>query len=482
VTAVQQPAIAIGRAIPIGAPATVTAAPAPSPAAAARRRLILEGPIGATLLRLAAPNLVVNVVLISITTSVDAHFVGQLGPDALAGLALVFPLLMLMQQMANFSMGGAIASSVARAIGAGRREDASALAMHGVWIACAAAVLFTTVFLLGGPSLYRMMGGNGAILAAALEYSNAIFAGALAYWLLSALTSIVRGTGQVALLAWVYVGAEVLHLGLVPLLVFGGGPIPALGITGAGIATVMAFSISSAVLAGYLMSGRTAIMLRPASIERSYLREILRVGIPLSLQPILNNVALASLTAWAGLLGAATLAGFGAAVRLEYLMYPVVFGLGAAVVAMVGTNIGAGKLARAVRIAWTAAAIAAVVTGVIGFAAWLWPRSWIFLFTSAPDAVAAAITYLSVVAFAYPFIGMNTLTQAFQAMGRTRWPLLAVTARALVIAGGGWIAIVVIGSGALGLAIVTVAGLAIAGSVIAVAFWRQASREVGEKS
>src|SRR5215467_4964968 len=84
----------------------------PAPAAASRRRLLLEGPIVATLLRLAAPNVVVNVVLIAVTATVDAHFVGRLGPGALAGISLVFAVIMLMQQMANSSMGGAIASAV----------------------------------------------------------------------------------------------------------------------------------------------------------------------------------------------------------------------------------------------------------------------------------------------------------------------------------------------------------------------------------
>ena len=212
---------------------SITAIQAPSPAAVTRTRLLLEGPIVPTLLRLAAPNLVVNVVLITITTSVDAHFVGRLGSVELAGLALVFPLLMLMQQMANFSMGGALAGAVARAIGAGRREDAGALVVHGLVIAAVVAAAFSGVFLMAGPALYALMGGSGAVLAAAIEYSNAIFAGALAYWVLSTLTSVVRGTSQVAVLAWVYVAAEVLHIGLVPLLVFGWGPVPALDVTGA---------------------------------------------------------------------------------------------------------------------------------------------------------------------------------------------------------------------------------------------------------
>ena len=283
---------------PVPSPAT------PSPAAVARTQLLLRGPIVPTLLRLAAPNLVVNVVLITVVTSVDAHFIGRLGAEALGGLALVFPLLMLMQQMANFSMGSAITSAVARAIGAGRREDAASLAVHGLIIAGLVAAVFTAAFLLGGRALYAFMGGSGAILSAAVEYSNAIFAGALAYWVLSTLTSVVRGTGQVGVLAWTYVAAEVLHIGLVPLLMFGWGPVPALGITGAGIATVVSFSASSAFLAAYLVSGRTAVRLslRTFRPERKLFRDILRTGAPMSLQPILNNLTLGMLTFYAGTL------------------------------------------------------------------------------------------------------------------------------------------------------------------------------------
>src|SRR4029077_7234471 len=176
---------------------TQSATPA-TKSGSARTRLLLEGPIVATLLRLAAPNVVVNVVLSAVTATVDAHFVGRMGADALAGLSLVFPLIMLMQQMANSSMGGAIASAIARAIGAGRHADASALVVHGVIVAAATAAIFALVLLIGGSAIYRLMGGSGTAHAAALEYSNAIFAGALAYWLLSTLTSIVRGAGQAA--------------------------------------------------------------------------------------------------------------------------------------------------------------------------------------------------------------------------------------------------------------------------------------------
>jgi Na+-driven multidrug efflux pump len=271
---------------------TQPARPAPAQRVS-RTRLLLEGPIVSTLLRLAAPNVVVNVVLIAVTATVDAYFVAKLGPDALTGLALVFPLIMLMQQMANSSMGGAVASSVARAIGAGRDGEAAAFIVHGVVIAVGMAAVFAAVLLLGGPAIYALMGGFGGAHAAALEYSNAIFAGALAYWLLSTLTSVVRGAGQAAVLAVVYLAAEALHILLVPLFMFGAGPLPPLGITGAGLATVTSFTASSAVLAWYVATGRTAIRVSLGSVrlEKRLFVDILRVGAPMSLQPILNNLA-----------------------------------------------------------------------------------------------------------------------------------------------------------------------------------------------
>jgi putative MATE family efflux protein len=460
----------------------ITATPSPKPGTS-RTRLLLEGPVVRTLLQLAAPNVVVNVVLIAVTATVDAHFVGQIGSSALAGISLVFPLIMLMQQMANSSMGGAIASAIARAIGAGRHADASALVIHGMVIAIGMAVLFASVLLVGGPAIYTLMGGTDDTLASALEYSNAIFAGALAYWVLSTLTNVVRGAGQAAVLAVVYLAAEVLHIALVPTLMFGMGPLPPLGITGAGVATVASFTASSAVLAWYITSGRTPTRLsfRDLRFDRRLFVEILRVGAPMSLQPVLNNLALATLTGFVAALGAAQLAGFGAAVRLEYLLYPLAFGLGAGVIAMVGTNIGAGNVKRAERIAWTA--LAASVTGCIGVFGATSPATWISLFTSDAEVHRLGAGYLVISSLAYPFLGLGlTLASAFQAAGRPVWPVLAITSRALVVAGGGWIAVHLTEAGLTGLAVVAASGLVVYGTGLMIAFhvglWKTpASRE-----
>jgi len=448
---------------------TATALASP---AAARTRLLLEGPIVSTLLKLTPANLVVNVVLIAVTASIDAHFVGQLGLEPLAGLSLVFPFMMLMQQMANASMGGAIAAAVARAIGAGRRDDATALVIHALVIACVAGALFSALFLLAGPLIYGVLGGRGTVLAAALDYSTAIFAGAAIYWLLGALTSVVRATGRVALLAYVYVGAEVLHFVLVPLLVFGAGPIPAFGVAGAGIATVTSFATSSLVLACYLASGRSSVTLsfRGMRFQRAMFGDILKIGVPMSMLPLFNNVALAALTAYAGLLGTTALAGFGIGVRLEYLLYPINFGLGAGVLAMVGTNIGARQYERAGQIAWIGTGLSTIVMWLIGVVAITAPALWTGLFTADPEIRQAAAAYLGVVGMAYIFIAPNTLMSAFQSTRQPQFPLMASLARLVVVLVGGWIATQVFEPSLFGLAVVTLAGLVALGSVLTLAF------------
>src|SRR5881398_1371960 len=134
------------------------AAPATAPHFDARTRLLLEGPIVSTLLRLATPNVLVMFVQASVGL-IETYFVGKLGTEALAGVTLVFPVLMLMQMMSGGAMGGGISSAIARALGAGRRADADALALHALAIGSVFGLGFTLAVMAGGPRLYGAMGG-----------------------------------------------------------------------------------------------------------------------------------------------------------------------------------------------------------------------------------------------------------------------------------------------------------------------------------
>jgi putative MATE family efflux protein len=427
----------------------VAAAPALSP----RTRRLLEGPVAPTLLRLAAPNVVVMVLQAAVST-LDAVFVGWLGSDALAGVSLVFPLVMLMQTMSAGGMGGGVASSVARALGGGRRAEADALAGHALVIAVVMAAAFTLLLGLGGPALYRAMGGDGAVLASAALYSRVLFGGALAYWLFNTLGSVIRGTGNMAFPASVMAGSGLVYLALSPALILGWGPLPRLGIAGAAAASVTSFSLGSLALLGFLLSGRSLVRptLRGLRLRRALFWEILRVGAPGSLNTILTNLTVVLLTALVGPFGATALAGYGLGARLEYLLIPIVFGLGSGLVTMVGTSVGAGHRARAQRVAWIGAAIAASITGTIGILAALFPHAWLGLFTSDPQVLAAGTRYLRIVGPGYGFFGAGlALYFASQGAGRLLWPLLSGAARLAIAAAGGWVATRWLGAGLPGL-------------------------------
>jgi putative MATE family efflux protein len=441
-------------------------------------RRLLEGPIASTLLRLAAPNVVVLAVQTAVNV-LEAYFVSGLGTDALAGVSLVFPLIMLMQTMSAGGMGGGVASAIARALGAGRRADADALAVHSLVIAAAMAALFTGGMLVGGPALFHFMGGREGALAAAVSYSTVIFGGALSAWMFNILGSIVRGTGNMMLPAAVVVAGGVLVIPFSPALIYGAGPLPALGVVGAGLAMVAYYSAGSAVLAAYLLSGRGLVSLggRWSRLSRELFWEILRVGAPGAFNTVQTNLTQILLTASVGAFGTAALAGYGMGARLEYLQIPLVFGMGSALVTMVGTNVGAGQRARAQRVAWVGAGVAAGVTGTVGLLGALAPHLWLGLFSEEPAVLAAGSTYLRVVGPTYGFFGLGlALYFASQGAGRLLWPVLGGSARLAVAVVGGWLVVHAMGGSLAALCAMMALAFVVFGTTIALAIragaWR----------
>jgi len=408
-----------------------------------RTRVLLEGPIVRTLLRLATPNVLVMFVQASVGL-IETYFVAKLGTYALAGVALVFPVLMLMQMMSAGAMGGGISSAIARALGAGRRADADALVVHALAIAIGFGLLFMLAVLGGGRWLYSAMGGSGASLTAALTYSNVVFSGAILIWVFNSLANVIRGTGNMAVPAVITsVGAAAL-IPLSPCLIFGWGPFPRLGVAGGAVAVIAYYVVGSIALVVYLRAGRSVVRLSFVDVRFrwSLFRDILRVGALAALVTVQTNLTIAIATGFVGRFGPAAIAGYGTGSRLEYLLVPLVFGLGGPLVAMVGTNIGAGQRDRALRAAWIGAGIAAGLTEIIGLSAAAVPHAWLSLFDTDPAMLDAGSRYLRAVGPFYGLFGLGmALYFASQGAGRLSWPLLANLTRLAIAAGGGWLAL-----------------------------------------
>ncbi|MBN8945099.1 MAG: MATE family efflux transporter [Rhizobiales bacterium] len=430
---------------------------------------MLHGPILPVLLRLAVPT--VTVLLVQTLVSVaETYYVGFLGTDALAGVALVFPVLLLMTMMSNGGIGGGVSSAVARAIGAGRRDDADALVFHAVVLAVAFGLFFTAAALLGGPTLYRALGGSDGALSAALLYSGVVFGGSIPIWIVNLLAAALRGVGNVKVPALVTLISAGVVVVLSPVLILGFGPVPGLAIMGAGLALNLYYVGASAVLLRYMASGRGGVTLKRMPFEARLFRDIMSVGTLSALNTLQANLTIVLVTGAVGLFGVDALAGYGIASRLDHVLIPLIFGLGTAVLTMVGVNIGAGDTARAKRVAWTGALLAGAVTTSVGVVVALFPRAWLGLFSHDPAVLDAGTLYLRTVGPFYGCVGLGMILYfASQGAKRVTLPFFAGTARLLIAAGLGWIVVAHFGGGLTALFITVAAGTAMFGVVNALA-------------
>jgi putative MATE family efflux protein len=407
-----------------------------------RTRGLLEAPLVPLLLRLAAPNILLMLAQ-SATGLIETYFVGKLGTDALAGVSIVFPGVMLMQMISAGSMGGGISSSVARALGSGRRDDASALVWHALIINGVLGLICSAGVLTFGEPLYRALGGTGGSLRAALDYSNVIYAGAILLWFMNALASVIRGTGNMLVPGVVICGGALLLIPISPALIFGWGPFPRMGVSGGAVALVGYYLLGIVLQAGYLMAGRSVI--RPTfrvRLQKRLFGAILKIGALASTTSIQTNLTIMLTTGMVGVFGPAALAGFGTGSRLEYLMVPIAFGVGGPLVAIVGTNIGAGQRQRALKAAWVGGAIGFALTETVGIAAAIWPVAWLSLFDTDPAMLLTGSHYLHVVGPFYGFFGLGlVLYFASQGAGRLLWPVAAQFFRLVVAVGGSSLAL-----------------------------------------
>lgn len=423
-----------------GSPLGERAAAAAS-ARAAKTKLLLEAPIGPTLSRLAAPNIVAMFAMAS-TSIAEGYFAGVMGVSALAGLALVFPFVMLVQMLSAGAMGGAISSAVARALGSGDAARAQRLMLNALVIVVLAAAFFAVLFAGIDRALFSLLGGTGEGLEAALDFARIFFPGCLALWLCHGTLSVVRGTGNMVLPS---VTLLLVSLGSVPLsgaLALGWGPFPELGMSGLALGVVLAYAIGAVAMILYVASGRIGLNARKAlgRLDPALFWDILRVGLIASVSALQTVLTIVVMVGLVGQFGESALAGYGLGTRLEFLMIPIVFGIGAAMTAMVGANIGAGQRKRALSVAWRGSLGAAAIVGVIGLFFAIWPDLWLKIFLGGGESAAldAGRTYFHIAA---PFYGFFAIGLGFyfagQGAGKVFWPVAAGVTRMIVAVGGG---------------------------------------------
>jgi putative MATE family efflux protein len=411
--------------------------PPPEPAA---KDALLDGPILRTLLFLAWP----NVIALSAGTCVvvaETSYIGRLGVESLAAMALLFPFVILTMTMSGGAMGGGVASSVARALGAGDIERASALAAHALLIGICFGLAFMLLMLIFGPYLLKLLGGKGNVLAQAIGYAQIFFGGAVIPWLMNTMAGVLRGTGNMKLPSTMILSSAVCQIVFGGTLGLGLGPIPQFGMRGVAAGALMAYLISISVMGWYLFSGRARVVpkIRGLRIRAAMFFDILKVGAVSCFSPLQSVLTISIFTHMLAGFGTAVLAGYGIGARLEFMLTSVAFAVGIASVPMIGMAVGAERIARARRIAWTAGLISFVSVGAIASIIAVFPDLWVNIFTDDANVREASRRYLATAAPCYAFIGL-AMSMYFSSQGAAKvvGPVLAQSARLVFIGLGGW--------------------------------------------
>jgi putative MATE family efflux protein len=399
-----------------------------------RTEQFLKDPIFPLLIKMSAPNTVAFLIN-AVVVLAEFWFISQLGITPLAAVTLAFPAIMLTQQMAFGSLGGAVTSSIARSLGAADKPRAEKLLWHSLYISCFGALAFLIIFFIFGEPLLRILGGTGALLEESLAYCFVYLLGAIVVWLSGSLTAALRGMGDMqfpAVLTVICAGIQVFFSAGFILGSFG---LPKLGLVGSAWSMIVTSGFMALVTLIKISSPSSPVRLKlkRLTIERELFVDIFSVALPASLSPIMTVATVLLLTGLIGQFGTSAIAGYGIGSRVEFLLIPIVFGIGTAMTAIVGTNIGAKNIKRAEKIGMVGATTAGLLSAVIGLALALTPNLWISIFTSDPETLLVTKQYIQILGVCYVFQGYGlSLYFASQGANAMKWPIIITAIRLIV--------------------------------------------------
>lgn len=397
---------------------------------------LIGKPLGPMMFRMAVPG-VIGAILFSCFAIVEAAWLRRIGTDALAAVAMVFPLLMLAAMFSQGAIGGAVAGSIARALGAGDQERARSILMCAIVIAIVGGALMYLLILWLGPWLYQRTTSNPLVAVAAEQYAAIVFAAMPAFWLIGMLSSVLRGSGDMvrpaivaAVLVLSYAGFAAVFLTDTELTLDS-------AMRRAGWALVLSFVTASIAAICFIVQPTQPVQLKFSSLRLSTMSAILRQGLIASSQSFMTFGYALVTTVLFSRFGTDWLAGYGLAVRLELFMVPVIFGIGASLIAIVGAHVGAGLRREAISIAWKGVFINTAIMGIIGVFFAVYPGLWCTFLGSDDNVIANCSQSLRFVAptFAFFALGLGSYF-ASQGLNTLGYPVIGAFIRLAVVATG----------------------------------------------
>jgi putative MATE family efflux protein len=384
-----------------------------------------RGPVGRSLGLLAIP-MMLEMSMEAVFAVVDIAFVAKLGIHAIAAVGITEALLTVLYAVA-IGLGMGVTAMVSRRIGAGDPEDAAQVTGQAIWVGGVLALLIGVTGWHYGADLLRLMGASAAVIAAGSGYTTILLGGSASILFLFLLNAAFRGAGDAPVALRSLALANLINIILDPCLIFGLGPFPELGVTGAAIATTIGRGIGVAYLAWYLFGskGRLKFALRHCRIEPVLIGRMIRISIGGVGQFLIATSSWIIIMRFVALYGSAPVAAYTLALRMmEFTLLPA-WGLGNAAAALVGQNLGAGQPERAETTVWFAARCNATFMLVLGILFLVLAPQIVAFFTHDAQVLAYGTMCLRILGIGYPMyaIGM-IIVQALNGAGDTRTPSL----------------------------------------------------------
>lgn len=370
--------------------------------------------------------MVIEMGMESIFAVVDAFWVSSLGADAIAAVGTTEAMMTAVYALA-MGLSAAAAAVVARRIGEKDADGAGRAAMQAIFIGVAIAALLGTIGAVFGPQLLAALGASPTIIGAGGNFTRVMMGGNVTVLLLFLINAIFRGAGDAAIAMRTLVLANALNIILGPCFIFGLGPFPRLGVTGAAVATTIGRGIGVLYQIVQLTRarGKLAVARRHVRLDWPVMATIIRLGASTSLQAIIST------TSWIGLMailesfGAVVVAGYTLAVRVIMFAILPAWGLSNAAATLVGQNLGAGKPDRAEKAVWIAARYDLLFLGAIGLVFFMFPGAIIGLFRAGPEVLAVGTSALRIIAIGFPLYAYGlVITSSFNGAGDTWVPTL----------------------------------------------------------
>jgi MATE family, multidrug efflux pump len=396
---------------------------------------LTEGSIVRALVRLAIPIVVANILQTAYQIT-DTFWVGRLSAEAVAAVSLCFPLMFLM-----IAVGGGlpIAGSVLISQYKGRGDERAMnhVAAQTLIMVLVVSVLLSSVGYLLSEPIMRFMGAEPAVLPDAVRFLQITFLGFIFVFGFFVYVSLMRGMGVVGTPMMIVLVTVLLNLGLDPLFIFGWGPVPAMGVSGAAMATLLTQALATLIGFAFLFGGRHGLKPRLPDFrpDLAFILKAFRLGLPSSIEQSTRALNLTVMTVLVSSFGTIALAAYGIGIRILTFVIIPAMGMAMATTTLVGQNIGAGKIERAERTTYVAGLIAFFLPLGVGAVMFLFAEPLAALFVpNSPAAIAECTYFIHIMSFTFGGIGLqHVITGALRGAGNTMSAMVLTLISAWVI-------------------------------------------------